>query len=170
MRLREALGRGDRSCPHAGHHEMIAMRLPHNATANAYRVGAIPRAIRDETSERGGVSPPVLRRKPSWEEQGDLRHPARKCLTSCRARYMRGSRRLASGLRFMLIASPLSLKRTASSTTAFARCVNSTRTLHRRRTFTPTCRPLSRPLVMTKQTTSPRPAQSLQLNPASRDI
>ena len=33
---------------------------------------AIPRTVRDETSERGGVSPPVLGRKPSSEEPGGL--------------------------------------------------------------------------------------------------
>ena len=33
---------------------------------------AIPRTVRDETPERGGVSPPVLGRKPSSEEPRGL--------------------------------------------------------------------------------------------------
>ncbi len=46
-----------------------------------------PRAVNDETSERGGVSPPVLGRQPSSEEPGGLRRPARKPLTLCCVRY-----------------------------------------------------------------------------------
>ena len=46
-----------------------------------------PRAVNDETSERGGVSPLVLGRKPSWEEPGGLRRSARKPLTLCCVRY-----------------------------------------------------------------------------------
>ena len=30
----------------------------------------IPGAVSDETSERGGVSPPILGRQPAWEEPG----------------------------------------------------------------------------------------------------
>ncbi len=33
-------------------------------------VSFLPHAVGDETSERGGVSPPVLGRKPSLEEPG----------------------------------------------------------------------------------------------------
>ena len=47
---------------------------------------AIPCEVRDETSERGGVSPLVLGRKPSCEEPGGLRHPAQNFPTSCRVR------------------------------------------------------------------------------------
>ena len=39
-----------------------------------------PRAVNDETSERGGVSPRALGRKPSWKEPDGLRRPARKPL------------------------------------------------------------------------------------------
>ena len=46
-----------------------------------------PRAVNDETSERGGVSPPVLGRQPASEEPGGLRRPARKPLTLCCVRY-----------------------------------------------------------------------------------
>ncbi len=77
---------------------------------------------------------------------------------------------ITSALRFMLIASPLSLTQTASNTTTFAGCVNSTRTLHRRRSFTPTRRSLSRPLLLTKHVMPPRPEQPLQLEWVSRDI
>ncbi len=48
---------------------------------------AIPRAVSDETSERGGVSPPVLPRRAYAQEPGGLRRPAQKPLTLCRVRY-----------------------------------------------------------------------------------
>ena len=54
-----------------------------------------PRAVNDETSERGGVSPLVLGRKPSLEEPGGLRHPAQKPLTLYRVRYMQAVLELA---------------------------------------------------------------------------
>ena len=47
----------------------------------------IPSAVIDETSERGGVSPLVLGRKPVREEPGGLRHPAQKPLTLGREEY-----------------------------------------------------------------------------------
>ena len=47
---------------------------------------SLPHAVSDETSERGGVSPPVLGRQPSLEKPGGLRRPARKPLTLCRVR------------------------------------------------------------------------------------
>ncbi len=47
---------------------------------------ATPCEVREKTSERGGVSPLVLGRKPSLEEPGDLRHPAQNLPTSCRVR------------------------------------------------------------------------------------
>ena len=46
------------------------------------------RAVSDGTSERGGISPPVLGRQPALEEPGGLRRPARKLLTLCRVRYI----------------------------------------------------------------------------------
>ena len=48
---------------------------------------AIPRAVSDETSERGGVSPPVLRRRAYAQEPGGLRRPARKPLPLSRVKY-----------------------------------------------------------------------------------
>ncbi len=47
---------------------------------------SILHAVSDETSERGGVSPLVLGRKPALEIQGGLRRPAPKPLTLCRVR------------------------------------------------------------------------------------
>ncbi len=41
----------------------------------------------NKSSERGGVSPLALGRKPSWEEPGGLRHPAQKCSIVGRVRY-----------------------------------------------------------------------------------
>ncbi len=57
--------------------------------ARGSRTHVIPHAVSGETSERGGVSPPVLGRKPSLEEPGGLRRPARKPLTLGRARHKR---------------------------------------------------------------------------------
>ena len=56
--------------------------------ARGSRTHVIPHAVSGETSERGGVSPPVLGRKPSLEDPGGLRRPARKPLTLCRVRDM----------------------------------------------------------------------------------
>ncbi len=50
-------------------------------------VAVIPRAVRDETSERGGVSSPVLPKRADAQEPGSLRRPAQKGLTLCRVRY-----------------------------------------------------------------------------------
>ncbi len=58
--------------------------LPSGVASAQWFPGVIPCAIRAETSERGGVSPPVLERKPSSEEPGGLRHPAQKPLTLSR--------------------------------------------------------------------------------------
>ncbi len=46
----------------------------------------IPRAVSSETSERGGVSPPVLPKRAYAQEPGGLRRPARKPLTLRRVR------------------------------------------------------------------------------------
>ena len=46
----------------------------------------ISRAVSDETSERGGVIPPVLPKRAYAQEPGGLRRPAQKCLTLCRVR------------------------------------------------------------------------------------
>ena len=48
---------------------------------------AIPLADSDETSERGGVSSPVLRRRAYAQEPGGLRRPARKPLPLSRVKY-----------------------------------------------------------------------------------
>ena len=48
---------------------------------------AIPLAGSDETSERGSVSPPVLRRRAYAQEPGGLRRPARKPLPLSRVKY-----------------------------------------------------------------------------------
>ena len=47
---------------------------------------AIPLAASEETSERGGVSPPALPKRAYAQEPGGLRRPARKHLTLCRVR------------------------------------------------------------------------------------
>ena len=47
----------------------------------------ISRVVSDNASERGGVSLPVIGRKPSLQELGGLCGPARKPFTLCRVRY-----------------------------------------------------------------------------------
>ena len=52
----------------AGYVSLVHLLIKAKPTFNA----VTPRAVSDETSERGGVSPPVLGRKPAWEEPGGL--------------------------------------------------------------------------------------------------
>ena len=68
--------------------ELAAMLGPCNWLM-AEEVGRWLEAEFVETSERGGVSPPVLGRQPAVEEPGGLRRPAQKCLTVGGVRYER---------------------------------------------------------------------------------
>ncbi len=60
----------------------LAMMIALRAVAAKEPIGlrVRPRAVNDETSERGGVSPLVLGRKPVLEEPEGLRHPTQKSL------------------------------------------------------------------------------------------
>ena len=66
----------------------LAMMIALRAVAAKEPIGlrVRPRAVNDETTERGGVSPLVLGRKPALEEPGGLRHPAQKPLTLYRVK------------------------------------------------------------------------------------
>ena len=76
---------------------------------------AIPHEVSDETSERGGVSPLALGRKPSLEEPGGLRHPAQTFSALCRASDQQTAWRMLSVVAIELVSAWLLVGMLASN-------------------------------------------------------